>query len=160
MRTCTAQSTYIYRAPQCISPRLNWDSPTPLAASECALPRTKGWGGTLVCCKRGGGVPIPTTGVTLSTLPTLLCTVYSGESTWAATYLLKKDLKNVSERKLTMVFCNLKIWKYSIFVSWDENVCILFSYLNMGKTGVSTVMSIECGNESVNGCCELCVKYC
>ncbi len=32
------QSTYIYRAPQCMSPRWNWDSPTPLAASECALP--------------------------------------------------------------------------------------------------------------------------
>ncbi len=28
-----------------MSPRWNWDSPTPLAASECALPpRTKGWG--------------------------------------------------------------------------------------------------------------------
>jgi hypothetical protein len=70
---CYAQSTYIYRAPQCMSPRWNWDSPTPLAASECALPRTKGWGGTLACCKRGAGVPIPTTGVTLSTLPTLCC---------------------------------------------------------------------------------------
>ncbi len=32
------QSTYIYRAPQCMSPRWNRDSPTPLAASECALP--------------------------------------------------------------------------------------------------------------------------
>jgi hypothetical protein len=33
-----AQSTYIYRAPQCMSPRRNWDSPNPFAASECALP--------------------------------------------------------------------------------------------------------------------------
>jgi hypothetical protein len=32
------QSTYIYRAPQCMSPRRNWDSPNPFAASECALP--------------------------------------------------------------------------------------------------------------------------
>jgi hypothetical protein len=40
-----AQSTYIYRAPQCMSPCWNWDSPTPLAASECALPpRPKGGG--------------------------------------------------------------------------------------------------------------------
>ncbi len=40
-----AQSTYIYRAPQCMSPRWNWDSPTPLAASECALtPGPKGGG--------------------------------------------------------------------------------------------------------------------
>ncbi len=38
------QSTYIYRAPQYVSPCWNWDSPTPLAASECALPRTKGGG--------------------------------------------------------------------------------------------------------------------
>ncbi len=28
----------IYRAPQCMSPRWNWDSPTPLAAGECAPP--------------------------------------------------------------------------------------------------------------------------
>jgi len=51
----TSQSTYIYRAPQCMSPCRNWDSPTPLAAGECSLPpdqrvgghtslRLKGWG--------------------------------------------------------------------------------------------------------------------
>jgi hypothetical protein len=28
----------IYRAPQCMSPRRNWDSPKPSPASECALP--------------------------------------------------------------------------------------------------------------------------
>jgi hypothetical protein len=45
-----SQSTYTYRAPQCMSPRWNWDSPTPLAASECALPPgPKGGGGTLAC---------------------------------------------------------------------------------------------------------------
>ncbi len=47
-----------------MSPRWNWDSPTPLAASECALPPGP----------KGGGAhspPIPTTGETLSTLPTL-----------------------------------------------------------------------------------------
>jgi hypothetical protein len=38
MRAVVSQSTYIYRVPQCMSPRWNWDSPTPLAASECALP--------------------------------------------------------------------------------------------------------------------------
>jgi hypothetical protein len=46
-----------------MSPRWNWDSPTPLAASECALPPIP----------KGGGAPIPTTGETLSTLPTVLC---------------------------------------------------------------------------------------
>ncbi len=30
---------YIYRVPQCMSPRLNWDSPTPSPPSECAPPR-------------------------------------------------------------------------------------------------------------------------
>ncbi len=40
-----------------MSPRWNWDSPTPLAASECALPpvpKGGGGGGTLACCKRVG----------------------------------------------------------------------------------------------------------
>ncbi len=41
----SAQSTYIYRAPQCMSPRWNWDSPTPFAASECALPPDQRVGG-------------------------------------------------------------------------------------------------------------------
>ncbi len=66
------QSTYIYRAPQCMSPRWNWDSPTPSAASECALPPgPKGGGAHSPAAKGVGGVPIPTTGETLSTLPTL-----------------------------------------------------------------------------------------
>ncbi len=50
------QSTYIYRAPQCMSPRRNWDSPNSSPASECAPPlpdqrvggrtrlRLRGWG--------------------------------------------------------------------------------------------------------------------
>ncbi len=50
-----------------MSPRWNWDSPTPLAASEYALPPGP----------KGGGAPIPTTGETLSTLPTL-CSQHSG----------------------------------------------------------------------------------
>ena len=38
-----AQSTYLYRVPQCMSPRRNWDSPTPFLAREWALPPvTKG----------------------------------------------------------------------------------------------------------------------
>jgi hypothetical protein len=45
-----AQSTYIYRAPQCMSPRWNWDSPTPLAASECALPPDQRVGGGTLAC--------------------------------------------------------------------------------------------------------------
>ena len=45
-----------------MSPRWNWDSPTPLAADECAPPTL--W---------SGGEGIPTTGETLSTLPTLWC---------------------------------------------------------------------------------------
>ncbi len=37
------QSTYIYRVPQFMSPRQNWDSPIPSLATECATyPGTKG----------------------------------------------------------------------------------------------------------------------
>jgi hypothetical protein len=32
------QSRYVPRVPQCLSPRPNWDSPTPSPASECASP--------------------------------------------------------------------------------------------------------------------------
>ncbi len=54
------QSTYI-KVSQCMSPRWNWDSPTPSLASECVpLPEPKG--GTLASELGVGGVPIPTTG--------------------------------------------------------------------------------------------------
>ncbi len=37
---------YIYRVPQCMSPRLNWDSPIPSPAGECApYPLVGGEGG-------------------------------------------------------------------------------------------------------------------
>ncbi len=40
------QNTYIYRVPQCMSPRRNWDSPTPSRASEWVpLPPEPGGGG-------------------------------------------------------------------------------------------------------------------
>ncbi len=51
------QRTYIYRVPQCMGPRLNWDSPTPSLAGECATsPGTKGgWHSRLRV--RGWGSP-------------------------------------------------------------------------------------------------------
>jgi hypothetical protein len=51
------QSTYeyIYRAPQCMSPRWKWDSPTPLAASECALPPRPNGGGAHSLAAKGVG---------------------------------------------------------------------------------------------------------
>jgi hypothetical protein len=49
------QSTYIYRAPQCMSPRWNWDSPTPLAASKCALPPDHRVGGHTRLLLKGWG---------------------------------------------------------------------------------------------------------
>ncbi len=46
-----------------MSPRWNWDSPTPSLASECAPPpEPKVGGGSLACGWGVGGVPIPTTG--------------------------------------------------------------------------------------------------
>jgi hypothetical protein len=50
-----AQSTYIYRAPQCMSPRRNWDSPNPFAASECALPPGPKGGGAHPPAPKGVG---------------------------------------------------------------------------------------------------------
>ncbi len=56
-----------------MSPRRNWDSPIPSLARECVSPpRTKGGGDTLACGLGVGGVPIPTTGEKLRTLP-ILC---------------------------------------------------------------------------------------
>jgi hypothetical protein len=64
---------YIYRVPQCMSPRRELGlpqpfsrkrvCPTPLSRKRVCLPGTKGWG-TLACAGEGGGggVPIPTTG--------------------------------------------------------------------------------------------------
>jgi hypothetical protein len=44
-RCCTSQSTYIYRAPQWMSPRWNWDSPTPFSRKRvCPPPVPKGGG--------------------------------------------------------------------------------------------------------------------
>jgi len=53
--TLLPQSTYIYRAPQCMSPRWNWDSPAPLAASECALPPGPKGGGAHSPAAKGLG---------------------------------------------------------------------------------------------------------
>ncbi len=50
-----SQSTYIYRAPQCMSPRWNWDSPTLSAASECALPPGPKGGGAYSPAAKGVG---------------------------------------------------------------------------------------------------------
>ncbi len=56
-----------------MSSRRNWDSPNPSLASECAPPPvTKGEGAHSLAWGCGvGGVPIPTTGEKLSSLPTL-----------------------------------------------------------------------------------------
>ncbi len=58
-RLSWAQSTYIYRV-QCMSPRRNWDSPTPYLASECTPPPGAKTGGAHSPAGGGlGGVPIP-----------------------------------------------------------------------------------------------------
>jgi hypothetical protein len=63
-----------------MSPR-NWDFPTPFFANECAPPSGSmggGGGGGGAYSQRvwGWGVPIPTTGKKLSTLPILCSTLY------------------------------------------------------------------------------------
>jgi hypothetical protein len=41
-RVLVPQSTYINRVPQCMSPRRNWDSPTPLSQARVPLPPEPG----------------------------------------------------------------------------------------------------------------------
>ncbi len=92
--------TYIYRVPQCMSPRRNCNSPTPSLASHCApLPGTGGWGGGILACGWGvGGVPIPKTGEKLSTLPTL-CSHHAPVLPWS---LRIKGLSN-APRNITFL---------------------------------------------------------
>ncbi len=55
-------------------PRWNWDSPTPLAASECALPPGPKGGGTHSPAAQGvGESQFLRLEKKLSTLPTLCC---------------------------------------------------------------------------------------
>ncbi len=59
-----------------MSPRWNWDPPSPLSRKRvCPSTGTRGGGGTLACGWGGGGVPIPTIGEkaysAYSVLPTL-----------------------------------------------------------------------------------------
>ncbi len=67
------QSTYIYRAPQWMSPCRNWNSPTPLAAASVpSPPRTIGWGGAHLPAAKGvGESQFRRLEKKLSTLPTL-----------------------------------------------------------------------------------------
>ncbi len=71
------QSTYIYRVPHCMSPRRNWDCPTPSLASECAPPPgTKGGGAHSPAGEGLGESPFRRLEKKLSTLPTL-CSIPS-----------------------------------------------------------------------------------
>jgi hypothetical protein len=56
-----------------MSPRRNWNSPTPSLVSECAPPRTKGWGGghTRLRLRGVGEYQFRRLDKKLSTLPTL-----------------------------------------------------------------------------------------
>ncbi len=59
LKGCQSQSTQIYRVPQCMSPRWNWDSPTPSLASELcpSPPEPKMGGGHIRLRVRGWGSP-------------------------------------------------------------------------------------------------------
>ncbi len=72
----TPQSTFIYRVPQCMSPRRNRTLPPPVSPASVPLhPQLKGGGGGILAYGWGvEGVPIPTTGEKLSTLSTLCIT--------------------------------------------------------------------------------------
>jgi hypothetical protein len=62
-RYIKAQSTYISRAPQCLSPRPNWNPPTRLSRKRvCPPPELKNEDGHTRLRVSGWGVPIRTTG--------------------------------------------------------------------------------------------------
>jgi hypothetical protein len=100
-----------------MSPRWNWDSPTPLAASEYALPPGPKGGGHTRLRLKGGGVPIPTTGETLSTLPTLCltaCALAHGYAILLISIQLKLKTKEIYSKYLYLhcIFkfrCNYRI---------------------------------------------------
>jgi hypothetical protein len=76
-----AQSTYILRVPQCMSPRRNWDSPNPSLASECAPPpRTGGEGAHSPAGEGLGKSRFRRLEKKLSTLPTLCVGVFFSSS--------------------------------------------------------------------------------
>jgi hypothetical protein len=92
------QSTYIYRAPQCMSPRWNWDSPTPLAASEYALPPgAKGGGAHSPAAKEVGESQFQRLEKRLALC--LLCALY-----------LLSDLLAPSQTKCTVYTDSVLLW--------------------------------------------------
>ncbi len=101
------QSTYIYRASQWMSPRRNWDSPTPLAASECPLPPgLKGGGAHSPAAKGVGESQFRRLEKKLSTLPTLWFpssrkydqVVHPGSRSWLSTHPGSRGQKGTGSR--------------------------------------------------------------
>ncbi len=73
-----------------MSPRRNWDSPTPSRQRVCPSPRNqKGEGGTHACGCGVGGVPTPTTGEKLITLPTLRYGINNNSTAYDYEYGIK-----------------------------------------------------------------------
>jgi hypothetical protein len=103
-----AQSTYIYRVPQCMSPRRNWDSPTPpqSVASDCAPPPQAKGGRAHSPAGEGWGSP-NSDDWRKSLALCLLC----GTGTWTGTDYFQyeknlyrdKDLKRKTETFLVAV---------------------------------------------------------
>ncbi len=115
--TLNPQSTHIYRVPQCMSLRRNWDSPTPSLASEYATPPEPKGGGEAYS-PAGGGVgesQFRRLEKKLSTLPTLCLNPRkrtSKRAWWVATLLVyfvffDADIHN-----------NIQTTHSSISISW------------------------------------------
>ncbi len=81
--TFIPQSTYICRAPQCMSPRQNWGLSHPLSRQRvCPTPPTKGEKGTLACGLGVGESQFRRLEKKLSTLPTLWFIFLSFSRLW------------------------------------------------------------------------------
>jgi hypothetical protein len=86
------------------SSRPNWDSSTPLG--ECVPPLWSRGEGTLACRRGGGGVPIPTRGLTLWYSR---CTVY-------VLCGFRFELLDLEPRNSRLYVCGTGVWNPLIFV--------------------------------------------
>jgi hypothetical protein len=95
-----------------MSPRWNWDSPTPLAASECALPLYQRVGGHTRLLLKGWGSP-NSNGETLSTLPTLCLPLNSARIYRPSIRKNKPKTLVFSHRKRAFWACFREYWVYN-----------------------------------------------
>jgi hypothetical protein len=129
------QSNYIYRAPQCMSPRWNWDSPTPLAASECAPPPHQRVGGPPRRLRKGwGGAQVQRLEKRLALC--LLCASFAASTVYVSPPPLPQHpstspvLAEGSTKYIAGIFCNTK--QFLLLVA--DTFMWLYEFLSRRRT--------------------------